>query len=155
MQCHKLDWAFRLSLAIVILFFTFTLCFHCISMSWAGRLAWPWLWQSYYSHSLCVSIALPQAGPGAWRGLGYGNLIVHFHHVFPLHCHKLGRAFRLTLAEANILFTCSLSLHCHVGLASVKSFHSIARHQTYNLFSLITCPGSLAIVRLIYSTILH
>ena len=102
----------------------------------------------------------PSAGQGdapigAWPGLGYGNLIVHFHHVFPLHCHKLGRAFCFALAEANILFTCSLSLHCHVGLASVKSFHSTALYRTYNLFSLMTYFADLAIVRLIYSTALH
>ena len=157
------------------------LCFHCIAMSWAGRL--PGLWQSYYSLSPSVSTALPQTrlsawpglgcgnlivhfhhvfplhchklGWGAWFGLGCGNLIVHFHHVFPLHCHKLGQAFRLALAEANILFTCSLSLHCHAGLASVKSFHSTALYQTCNLFSLMSCPIGLASVRFIYSRILH
>ena len=98
---------------------------------WAGQrderhIAWPWLWQSYYSLSPSVSTALPQAGPGASPGLGCGNLIVHFHYVFPLHCHKLGRAFRLALAEANILFISSLPLYYHAALASVKCFHSTA-----------------------------
>ena len=164
---------------MAIFFLAFTLCFHCIAMSWAGRLAWPWLWQSYYSLLPCVSTALPQAGPGAWLGLGCGNLIVHFHHVFslhchklgralgcgnfivhfhhvfPLHCHKLGQAFCLAFAEANILFTCSLSLHCRTSLASVKSFHSTALYRTCNLFSPITSPTGLASVRYIYSRILH
>ena len=130
-------------------------CLHCIATSWAGRLAWPWLWQSYCSLSPCVSTALPQAGPGAWPSLGCGNLIAHFHHVFPLHCHKLGWAFRLALAEANILFTCSLSLHCHASLASMKSFHSTALYRTCNLFSLTSYPASFASVRFIYSGILQ
>ena len=124
-------------------------------MSWAGRLSLPWLWQSYYSLAPCVSTALPQAGLGAWPGLGCGNLIVHFHHVFPLHCHKLGWAFRLALYEANILFTCSLYLHYHAGLASMRFIYSRISHWTYNLFSLMTYHAGLAIVRLIYSTALY
>ena len=124
MQCHKLGRAFRLALAVAILLLTFTQCLHCIATSRAGRFAWPRLWQSYCSLSPCVSSALPQAGPGAWPGLGCGNAVVHFHHVFPLHCHKLGRPFRLALAEANILFTSSLPLRCHAALASVRSLHS-------------------------------
>ena len=98
----------------------------CKAISCVGRFAWPWLWQSYYSLSPSVSTALPQAGPGASPGLGCGNLIVHFHHVFPLYCHKLGRAFRLAFAEANILFTSNLPLRCHAALAFVKRFHITA-----------------------------
>ena len=52
-------------------------CLQCIAIFRAGRIAWPWL----------------------------GNLIVHFHHVCPMHCHKLDRAFCLVLAEAKISFT--------------------------------------------------
>ena len=102
-------------------------CLQCSAICRARRIAWPWL----------------------------GNLIVHFHHVCPMHCHKLGRAFRLALAEANISFICSLSLHCHAGLAFMKSFHTIALYQTCNLFFLMTCHDGLSTGRSIYSTILQ
>ena len=84
----------------------------CSAISSAGRSAWPWLWQSFSSLSPCVSTALPRAGPGAWPGLGCGNLIVHFHHVFPLHCHKLGWALGLALAVAILLFIFTMCFLC-------------------------------------------
>ena len=152
---HKLGRTLGLALAMAILLFTFTQYLHCIATSSGRRLAWPWLWQSYCLLSPCVSSALPQAEPGAWPGLDCGNLIVHFPHVLPLYCHKLGRAFRLALAEANILLTCSLSLHCHAGLASMKSFHSTALYRTYNLFFLMSYSADLASVEFAYSRILH
>ena len=155
LHCHKLGRALGLALPMAILLFTFTQCPHSIATSRAGRLAWPWLWQSYCSLSPCVSSTLPQVGLGAWPGCGCGHLIVHFHHVFPLHFQKLRRAFCLALAEANILFTCNLSLHCRADLAATKSFHSTTLYRTCNLFSLMSCLAGLASVRFIYSRILH
>ena len=102
-------------------------CLQCSVICRAGRIAWPWL----------------------------GIFIVHFHDVCPMHCHKLGRAFRLALAEANISFTSCFCMHCRAGLAFMKSFHTTALYRTCDLFSPMNCHAALCTVRFIYSTILH
>ena len=129
---------------MAIFFFTFTLCLHCIAMSWAGSLAWPWLWQTYYSLSPCVSIALSQASPGAWPGLGCGNLIVHFYHMFPLHCHKLGRALGLALAMAILLFTFTMCFHC-IATSWAGRFAWPWMGQTYCSLAVCLCTVMLAL----------
>ena len=48
----------------------------------------------------------PYARPGEYPGLGSGKENVHLVDIFALHCHKLGWALRLVLAEADIVFTC-------------------------------------------------
>ena len=102
-------------------------CLQCSAICRAGRIAWPWL----------------------------GIFIVHFHDVCPMHCHKLGWAFRLALAEANISFTSCFCMHCRARLAFMKSFHTTALYRTCDLFSLITYNAGLPTGRFIYSTILH